>query len=129
MANKETYGGGCDLLRPFTIKEKPMKKTKSGRLAVSLRQVSPAVTFCSFCSTMSERFPSLSSLRDGLRFRCCQSRGGKDVSLLCADGKCHSLHKAELSLPSEGLLKCQFDKPILNLRYKPPAQKSLSFKD
>lgn len=34
-----------------------------------------AATLSSFCSTMSDRFPSLSSLSDGLRSRCCWSRG------------------------------------------------------
>lgn len=34
-----------------------------------------AATFSSFCSTMSDRFPSLSSLNDGLRSRCCWARG------------------------------------------------------
>lgn len=33
-----------------------------------------AATLSSFCSTMSDRFPSLSSLSDGLRSRCCWPR-------------------------------------------------------
>lgn len=103
----------------WTNKDKHLMNMEWGELDVFLRQVSSAVTFSSFCSTMSERFPSLSSLRDGLRFRCCQSRGGgKDLSVRCADGKCHSLHNAELSLPSKGLLKCHHDKHVLNLCYK-----------
>lgn len=53
-----------------------------------LPYLNPA-TFSSFCSTMSDRFPSRSSLRDGLRLRCCQSReqGGKKRSVKKTCGK------------------------------------------
>lgn len=55
----------------------------------------PCVTFSSFCSTMSERVPSRSSLRDGLGLRCCQSREEKkksSVNILCKRKMSHMLH-------------------------------------
>lgn len=77
---------------------------------------------------MSERFPSLSSLRDGLRFRCCQSREKEIRQCVVQRENVTFFHNVELSLPSQGLLKCQHGKHVLILCNKDLLHRNLFHK-